>query len=100
VIEKFFENAHGAADMALSHVNGLAAGSAPELGFCAQGGTCCAGGLGLQAVPLLPDLQHDLAAGMPACDPGQRLAGLVWSSVPPLSMRYDDAEEGTARATG
>ena len=42
-----------------------------------RGGTCCAGRLGLQAVPLLPDLQYDLAAGVPARDPGQRLAGLV-----------------------
>jgi hypothetical protein len=28
-------------------------------------------------VPLLPDLKHDLAAGVPAGDPGRRLAGLV-----------------------
>jgi hypothetical protein len=33
--------------------------------------------LALETSPLLPDLQHDLAAGVPARDPRQRLAGLV-----------------------
>ena len=42
-----------------------------------RGGTCGAGKFGLPAVPLWPDLQHDLATGVRARDAGQRLAGLV-----------------------
>jgi len=45
--------------MALAHVNGLAGGGASELAFCAQRWHMLRRGrLGLQAVPLLPDLEH------------------------------------------
>jgi predicted O-methyltransferase YrrM len=37
----------------------------------------CAGRLSLEASPLLPDLQHDLAAGVLVGDPAQRLARLL-----------------------
>src|SRR5580700_1569477 len=37
----------------------------------------CAGRLSLEASPLLPDLQHDLSAGVLVGDPAQRLARLL-----------------------
>jgi hypothetical protein len=52
--------------LALSHVNGLAAGSAAELRFCAQGRQVLRRETWLTGGALLPDLQHDLAAGVPA----------------------------------
>jgi hypothetical protein len=48
--------------MALSHVNGLAAGSAPELGFCAQGRHVLCQDAWLTGVPLLPDLAAGVLA--------------------------------------
>ena len=91
--------------MALSRVNRLALEARPKLVFCAPGqhalrGTC-AGRFGSEASPLLPDLQHDLAAGVLVGDPGQRLARLLQrqhcldlgakcpaSTRPPISKRY------------
>jgi hypothetical protein len=68
--------------MALSHVNGLAAGSASELGFLRAGGRCCE--LGLPTVPLLPDLQDDLAAGAPA---RVSVSGVVFTKCPKSCAR-------------
>jgi len=42
--------------------------------WLASAWTCCAGPWRFTA--LRPDLEHDLAAGVPACDPCQRLARL------------------------
>jgi hypothetical protein len=56
------------------------------------------GRLGLPAVPLRPYLQHDLAAGVSAHDPGQRLTGLsnrsaasTWGRSVPASTRRPSA---------
>jgi hypothetical protein len=61
--------------MALSHVNGLAAGSAPELRFRGQGRHVLCRETWLTGGALLPDLQHDLAAGVPAQPAQTRTAG-------------------------
>ena len=62
--------------MALSHVNGMAAGGAPELRFRAQGRHVLCRETWLTGGALLPDLQHDVAAGVPV-QPAQTRGGLV-----------------------